>query len=196
MATPTCESSGRLENHDVSLVAGAARLSPDLARVAYTLVADAPPAGEEIRRSDSGTENPAELARIRQAMATLPAVEIVRLDAPTHTPVVIPHASLAGWLDGDRVLVVQDGKLSVYSAAGAKVRDTVDRACRSCATRRSGARLICSVGPTGLRSSIRIERAADMAGPALGLRRPRRRRRCFHPYRPRVRADVRADDDG
>ena len=117
----------------MSLFATGARLSPDLARVAYTLVADAPPAGEEIRLSDSGKENPAELARIRQAMVTLPAVEIVRLDAPTRTPVVIPHASLAGWLDGDRVLVVEEGKLAVYSAAGAKVRDTVIAASASTA---------------------------------------------------------------
>ena len=121
------------QDYDVSLVATAARLSPDLARVAYTLVADAPPAGEEIRLSDSGKENPAELARIRQAMVTLPAVEIVRLDAPTRTPFVIPHASLAGWLDGDRVLVVEEGKLAVYSAAGAKMRDTVIAASASTA---------------------------------------------------------------
>ena len=114
----------RNQDYDVGFVATAARLSPDLARVAYTLVADAPPAGEKIRLSDSGKENPAGLSRIRQAMAILPAVEIVRLDAPTHTPVVIPHASLAGWLDGDRVLVVQQGKLAVYSTAGSKVRDT------------------------------------------------------------------------
>lgn len=95
--------------------------------------ADAPPAGEEIRLSDSGKESPAELARIRQAMAILPAAEIVRLDAATYTPVVIPHASLAGWLDGDRVLVVQEGKLAVYSAAGAKVRNSVIAASASTA---------------------------------------------------------------
>ena len=112
------------QDYDVSLVATAARLSPDLARVAYTLVADAPPAGEAIRLSDGGKENPTELARIRQAMTTLPAVEIVRLDGPTAIRVVIPHASLTGWLDADRVLVVQDGTLAIYSAAGAKLRDT------------------------------------------------------------------------
>lgn len=114
------------QDYDVSIVASVARLSPYLARVAYTLVADGPPAGEEIRLSDSGKQNPAELAGIHKAMAILPAVEIVRLEAPTHTPVVIPHASLAGWLDGDRVLVVQEARLAVYSAAsGAKVHDTV-----------------------------------------------------------------------
>lgn len=96
-------------------------------------MADAPPAGDEIRLSDSSKENLAELARIRQAMANLPAVEIVRLDAPTHTPLVIPHASLVGWLDGDRVLVVQEGELSAYSAAGAKARDTVIAASASTA---------------------------------------------------------------
>ena len=112
------------QDYDVSLAATSARLSPDLARAAYTLAADAPPAGEAIRLADAGKENLAELARVRQAMATLPAVEIVRLDAPTRPAVVIPHASLAGWLDADRVLVVQDGKVAVYSGAGAKVRDT------------------------------------------------------------------------
>ena len=120
-------------DYDVSFVATAARLSPDLARVAYTLVADAPPAGEVIRLAESGKENPTELARIRQAMATLPAVEIVRLDGPTATRVVIPHASLTGWLDADRVLVVQDGTLAIYSAAGATVRATAVAASASTA---------------------------------------------------------------
>ena len=134
-ATTLFDEISRFDNqdYDMSFVATAARLSPDLARVAYTLVADAPPAGDEIRLSDSGKANPAELARIRQAMTSLPAVEIVRLEAPTRTPVVIPHASLAGWLDGDRMLVVQEGTLAVYSAAGAKVRNTLIAASASIA---------------------------------------------------------------
>jgi hypothetical protein len=121
------------QDYDVSFVPTAARLSPDLARVAYTLVADAPPAGEAIRLSDSGKENPTELARIRQVIATLPAVEIVRLDGPTATRVVIPHASLMGWLNADRVLVVQAGTLAIYSVAGAKMRDTAVAASASTA---------------------------------------------------------------
>jgi hypothetical protein len=100
-------------------------MSPDLTRAAYTVVADAPPAGEEIRLSDSGKENPPELARIRQAMTTLPGTEILRLDSSTRTPTVIPHASLVGWLTADRILVVHEGMLAVYSVEGAMVRSTI-----------------------------------------------------------------------
>ena len=63
------------------------------------------------------------LARIRQAMTTLPRVEVVGLADPTK-PLVITHAELVGWIDDGQLLVVQEGRLAVYSASGAKLKGT------------------------------------------------------------------------
>jgi len=111
------------EDYEVSFVAMTARLSPDGARAAYTVAADAPPPGEGIRLSDSGKDNPQELARIRQVMTMLPSVEVVGLVNPTK-PVTITHAELVGWIDDGQLLVVQEGHLAVYSPSGDRLKRT------------------------------------------------------------------------
>lgn len=110
-------------DYDVSIRASRARLSPNGGRVAYTLVADAPEAGE-IRLSSDGKANSQALARLRQALADLPAVEIALLGRLAASPVVIRHAELVGWLSDTDLLVVQGGRLAVYSDRGVRRRET------------------------------------------------------------------------
>lgn len=110
-------------DYDLSVRASSARLSPSRGRVAYTLVADAPEAGE-IRLSLDGKANPQALARLRQALAGLPAVEIAPLATLAALPVAIRHAELVGWLSDTDLLVVQGGRLAVYSDGGVRRRET------------------------------------------------------------------------
>jgi hypothetical protein len=111
-------------NYDASFPVANARFNPAATLLAYTIGADAPPSGEEIRLSADGKPDAAELARIRAAAADHPWVEIVDAQSAAAKPVVIRHAELAGWLDAERVLVVENGRLVVYDRAGANRRDT------------------------------------------------------------------------
>jgi hypothetical protein len=97
-------------NYDVSFFTSSARLSPDSRSVAMTILSTAQ-TGDEIRLADQGKPNPEELARIQKSIAGLPAVEVFRIDIPSITSALLPHATLAGWLDDNRVLVVENGLL-------------------------------------------------------------------------------------
>lgn len=98
------------DNYDVSFYTGKAALSPDLTRVAHTIVAGAP-AGQEIRLSSEGKENPDELKAIRQALAEMPRVEVVALEKPGQVSLALPNCELVGWIDGGRLLVLNNGEL-------------------------------------------------------------------------------------
>ena len=65
-------------NYDVSFSTADARLGAGNAMLAYTVVSTARADGE-IRLSSDGKENAEELARVRKAIAELPAVEVVQL---------------------------------------------------------------------------------------------------------------------
>ena len=111
-------------NYDVSFFTADARLAAG--KLAYTIAATARP-GAEIRVSADGKENPAELARIRKAIAALPAVEVMEPGSAVRPLVVIPHAALVGWLSETDLLVAQDGRLAVYDVRGTKRKDTTIR---------------------------------------------------------------------
>jgi hypothetical protein len=107
------------DNYDVSFFTSRARLSPDGSRFAYTLAATAPP-DAEIRLSDSGKEHPEELQRIKKALSELPRVEVLAVAEPKKVVVGLP-GELVDWLDGKRILIVQDRELVVLDVdSGAK----------------------------------------------------------------------------
>ncbi len=107
------------DDYDVSFFTRDVHLSPEGARVAYTLATTQQP-GEEIRLADSGKPNAEELQRVKNAMAELPRVEVLALSDPKKIAVSLP-GELVGWLDGKRILVFQAGALSVVDVeSGAK----------------------------------------------------------------------------
>lgn len=110
-------------NYDVSVYTANARLAPGYLMLAYTIASTARP-GSEIRLSSDGKENAGELARVRSAIAELPAVEVAHLGSPPRGSAVIRRAALVGWVSHDEILVAQDGRLAVYDIRGNRRRDT------------------------------------------------------------------------
>lgn len=121
---------GRFDNrnYDASFAIAGARLDPPSMSLAYTVAADAPKAGEEIRLSSDGKPNVAELARIRKAVAEHPTVEIINLVGAARPGATISGAALIGWLDAEQILVAQGGRLVIYDRRGQKRRDTAIQA--------------------------------------------------------------------
>ena len=113
-------------NTDVSFYTADARLAAGNGLLAYTLVSTARTAGE-IRPSSGGKENAEELARVRRAMAGLPAVEVMQPGRKPRPTTVIRHAELVGWVSDLKILVAQDGRLAVYDTRGNKRKDTMIR---------------------------------------------------------------------
>ena len=97
-------------NYDVSLFTSKARISPDGLFVAINISSTWLP-GTEIRLSEEGKPNPNELARIRRNLAGLPTVEVILGEDPPSRSVVLPHATLVGWLNQREILVVGNGAL-------------------------------------------------------------------------------------
>ena len=113
-------------NYDVSFYTADAHLAADNAMLAYTVVSTAR-AGSQIRLSCDGKENAEELARVRKAIAELPAVEVVQLGIQPRSATVICHAALVGWVSDREILVAQDGRLAVYDIRGGKRKETTIR---------------------------------------------------------------------
>lgn len=109
-------------NYDVSFYVADARLSAGNTLLSYTVASTAQPGGE-VRLSADGQENAEELARVRKAIAELPAVEVMQLGIPPRPSAVIRHAGLVGWMNDHEILVAQDGRLAVYDIRGRKVRE-------------------------------------------------------------------------
>ena len=101
------------QDYDVSFFTSAGKLSPQASMAALTLMATNAP-GDEIRLSDEGKEDPAELSRIQKALAELPAVEVLEAGDPPKRIMLIPHARLAGWLNDREILVVENGLVVSY----------------------------------------------------------------------------------
>jgi hypothetical protein len=97
-------------DYDVSFFTPNAELSPGASFVALDIVSSAQP-GSEIRLSSEGKADAKELARIRAALAELPAVEVIRLEDPPKRSALIPHVGLVGWLSDQEILVVEAGTL-------------------------------------------------------------------------------------
>ncbi len=113
-------------NYDVSFYTAAARLAPGNAMLAYTVVSTAQ-TGSQIRLSSDGEENAQELARIRKAIAELPAVEVVQPGIRPRPAAMIRHAALVDWVSNREILVAQDGRLAVYDIRGSKRKETTVR---------------------------------------------------------------------
>ena len=110
-------------NYDVSFFTANAHFAPGNKMLAYTLVSTAW-TDSQIRLSSEGKENTEELARLRKAIAELPAVEVVQPGIRTRPLISILHAELVGWLNDREILVVQDRRLAVYDIQGIKRKET------------------------------------------------------------------------
>lgn len=103
-------------DYDVSFFTANAKLSPDLSAVAMTIQASAKPGGA-IQLSEEGQGNPAESQRIRKALAELPAVQIMSTSESGKRLALLPHASVAGWLNDKEVLIVENQVLVAYNVS-------------------------------------------------------------------------------
>jgi hypothetical protein len=101
-------------NYDVSFYSSNALLSPDLGRVAMTIVSTAE-ANKPIQLADQGQANPEESQRIRKALTELPAVDVKSMDDTPRRVAFVPHATLVGWLSNKELLIVEDHALVVYT---------------------------------------------------------------------------------
>lgn len=112
-------------DYDVSFYTSNARLSPDLASVAMTIVSTGD-ANKPIQLADQGEANPEESQRIRKALTELPVVEVKSTDDASRRVVHIPHAIFVEWLSEKELLIVEDHMLVVYTVAtGARRKSTV-----------------------------------------------------------------------
>jgi len=111
------------DDYDVSFMTANARFSPNGGEVAYTVGATAR-AEQEIRLSDEGKPNSEELAGIRAALKDLPRVEVVMLSDVTKVSLSLAHSELIGWLDQQRLLVLQGRQLIVVDVASGQAKPT------------------------------------------------------------------------
>jgi hypothetical protein len=119
----------RNQDYDVSFFTTNAKLSPRSLLAAVTVAATNEPGGE-IRLSDGGKANAAELSRIQQALRDLPAVEVYRLDDPPQRTVTIPHARLVGWINEQEILLIENGFLVSYNVISGKRRNSEIKAAK------------------------------------------------------------------
>ncbi len=112
-------------DYDISFLPTDVALAPGNRLLAYTLATDLVRDSGRIRLSDSGRPNPAELARVEQELAQMPAVDVVELrgGAPRRL-VTVPRAALIGWLNEHELLLAQQGRLVVYDLRGGAIRPT------------------------------------------------------------------------
>jgi len=112
-------------DYDVSFYTSNARLSPDLAYVAMTIVSTAEP-NKPIQLAEQGEANPEESLRIRKSLTELPLVEVKTLDDAPRRVAYVPHATLIGWLTEKELLIVEDHVLVIYTVgSGARRKSTV-----------------------------------------------------------------------
>jgi hypothetical protein len=111
-------------NYDVSFFTSNAKIAPNLSAVAMTVEATAKP-DSPIQLAEQGQANPPESARLRKALAELPAALVVNADG-TKQIAYLPHTRVAGWLNENELLIVEGGMLVVYTpATGAKKKTAV-----------------------------------------------------------------------
>lgn len=113
------------QDYDVSFYTSAARLSPEAGYVAIT-VASTAQLNKPIQQAEDGQANPEELVRIRKTLAELPAVAVKRIEDTPRQVALLPHATLAGWLNEKEILIVEDHLLVVYNiSTGTRRRSAV-----------------------------------------------------------------------
>ena len=102
-----------------------ARLSPDAARLAMTIVSTAQ-SNKPIQLSEQGQANPEESQLIRKALLDLPAVEVKSLEDAPHRLAFVPHALLVGWINDKELLIIENHLLVGYNlGTGARRKSTV-----------------------------------------------------------------------
>jgi len=112
-------------DYDVSFYTPIGKLAPKLDFIALEIASTAR-AGDEIRLSSDGKPNAGELAQIQQALADLPAVEVLSLEQPPKRTTRLPHASLVGWLNDNEILVIEDQQLVAFNiSTGSKRRSEI-----------------------------------------------------------------------
>jgi len=113
------------DDYDVSFYTSNAKLSPDLASIAMTIVATSEP-NQPIQLAEEGQANPEESLRIRKALPELPAVEVKKLEDSPQRAAFVPHATLVGWISEKELLLVQDHSLVTYHlGSGARTKSGV-----------------------------------------------------------------------
>ncbi len=110
-------------NYDVSFFTSNVKFSPDGPSIALTIASTSLP-GSEIRLSSEGKPDAGELARIRQSLAGLPAVEIIGGKDFTNRLAWLPNAVAKGWLSPSEILIVANGALAVFDVKSG-VRRTI-----------------------------------------------------------------------
>lgn len=112
-------------DYDVSFYTSNARLSPELALVAMTIVATTS-ANQPIQLAEQGQASPEESKQIRRALADLPAVEVKSVEDAPRRIAFVPHATLVGWISEKEVLIVEDHLLVAYNVStGARRKASV-----------------------------------------------------------------------
>ena len=103
-------------DYDVSFYTQNGKLSPDLACVAFAIVATSQP-NTPIQISEQGQASPEESQRLRKALLDLPAVEVKSTEDVPRRIAFLPHASLVGWISDKEILIVEGHLLVAYNLA-------------------------------------------------------------------------------
>jgi hypothetical protein len=114
-------------DYDVSFYTQNGKLSPDLASVAFTIVATSQP-NTPIQISEQGQASPEESQRIRKALLDLPAVEVKSMEDVPRRIAFLPHATLVGWITDKEILIVEGHLLVAYNLAKGTRRKSTIRA--------------------------------------------------------------------
>lgn len=97
--------------------------SPDRVAIGFTIRADG-----DLRESAEGHADSLEIQRVGALAAQTPVAEVVTLDPVPATRWRREHAEFIGWLDPDRVLVLERGRLLAVNLPTGRVRVTGIRA--------------------------------------------------------------------
>jgi hypothetical protein len=103
-------------DYDVSFYTQNGKLSPDLACVAFAIVATSQP-NTPIQISEQGQASPEESQRLRKALLDLPAVEVKSTEDVPRRIAFLPHATLVGWISDKEILIVEGHLLVAYNLA-------------------------------------------------------------------------------
>jgi hypothetical protein len=114
-------------DYDVSFYTQNGKLSPDLASVAFTIVATSQP-NTPIQISEQGQASPEESQRIRKALLDLPAVEVKSTEDVPRRMAFLPHAMFVGWISDKEILIVEGHLLVAYNLAKGTRRKSTIRA--------------------------------------------------------------------
>jgi hypothetical protein len=101
-------------DYDVSFYSSNARLSPQSASVAMTIVSTAE-SNKPIQLAEQGQANPEESQRIRKSLTELPAIEVKSVEDAPRRIAFVPHAVLVGWVSEKEILMIEDRVLVAYN---------------------------------------------------------------------------------